>query len=188
MVSIVGPSLWSSPGTSPTTSHSSMPRRVQRHHRSDQPTPLMSLPSTSLSTRLPPIKHQAAAASPLLAAASPPLFHATGFQCALLDVDVASSLSHWTDSRPIVLPPPLGSEGPCMRPSSPSLQSDIPGSHRATSYGARRHRPRIVFVSPSGCSSPTLSTVVALLHVTCMTTYRPHMSHRPHLHQSRYRT
>ena len=182
MVSIVGPSLWSSPGTSPTTSHSSMPRWVQRHHWSDQPTPLMSLPSTSLSTRLPPITHQAAAASPLLAAASPPLFHATGFQCALLDVDVASSLSHWTDSRPIVPPPPLGPEGPCMRPSSPSMHTDVPGSHNATSNGARRHRPRMVFVTPSGSSSPSLSTAAALLQVTCMTTSRPHMCSRRRLH------
>ena len=77
-VSIAGLSSSSSPGTSPTTSPStpicasSPPWRIQRRRRSDQPITRLSSPSTSPSTRLPPIEPQVAIASSLRTAALPP--------------------------------------------------------------------------------------------------------------------
>ncbi|KAK1608095.1 hypothetical protein QYE76_031768 [Lolium multiflorum] len=71
---------------------SSTPWRVSCHRRSDQPTPRTSTPSTSPSTRLPPIEHRGAAVLPLRAAAPPPLVHVTGLRRAFRGVYVAGGL------------------------------------------------------------------------------------------------
>jgi hypothetical protein len=96
----------------------------------------MSTPSTSSSMRLPPTEHRVAAASPLRAAAPPPLVQAAGSQRAFL---VRSWWSrHCIDSRPVARLP-LPGVASCARSSLPSPRTDVPGYHRAASHGAGRH-------------------------------------------------
>jgi hypothetical protein len=139
VVSIAGPSSPSSPGTSPTTSPttpicgtSSTPWRVQRRRRSDQPTARTSPPSTSPSTRLPPIELRAAAASPLRAAALPPLVHATGLRRAFQGAYVAGGVPPLHRLAPCSYAGPSGrgvaARGHLRRPP----RIDVRGHHSAT--------------------------------------------------------
>jgi hypothetical protein len=82
--------------------------RVQRRRRSDQPIWRSSPPSTSPSTRLPPIEHRAAAASPLRAVASPPLVPAAGYQRAFSGVSVAGGSHTAAPTRALQLRRPIG--------------------------------------------------------------------------------
>lgn len=146
-VSIAGSSPPSSPRTSSTPSPSapicasSTPWRVSRRRRSDQPTPRTSTPSTSPSTRLPPIEHRGAAASPLRAAAPPPLIHATGLRRAFRGVYVAGGL--------------------------PPLHRLAPGSYAGPSgrgVAARGHLRRPPRIDVRGHHSATPSARVASIH------------------------
>ena len=90
---------------SPPIFPSSSPWRVHRRRRSDQQIARTSAPSTSPSTRLPPIEHRVATAPPLRAAAPPPLVRATGCQCALPGVYAPVASRRCPESRPAATPP-----------------------------------------------------------------------------------
>jgi hypothetical protein len=82
--------------------------RVRRRRRSDQPICLSSPTSTSLSTRLPPFEHRAAAASPLRAIASPPLVPAAGYQHAFSGMYVAGGSHAAAPTRALQPRRPIG--------------------------------------------------------------------------------
>jgi hypothetical protein len=140
---------------------------VQRRRRSDQPIWRSSPPSTSLSTRLPPFEHRAAAASPLWAVASPPLVPDASYQRAFSGMYVAGGSPAAAPTPALQPRHPIGPLRRCTR-SSPSPREDVAGFHRASSLGAGCRRPRMVFVAPPGSSSPTSSTAAAPPQVTCM--------------------
>jgi hypothetical protein len=139
----------------------------QRRRWSDQPIWRSSLPSTSPSTRLPSFKHQAAAASPFRAVASPPLVPAAGYQRAFSRMYVAGGSHAAARTRALQPRRPIGPLRRCTR-SSPSPRKDVAGFHRATSLGVGCRRLRMVFIAPLGSSSPTSSTAAASPQVTCM--------------------
>jgi hypothetical protein len=93
----------------------------------------MSMPSM----RLPPTKHQVAAASPLRAAAPPPLVQAADFQRAFLGAYVAGGHAA-APTRTIQLRCPPQVVVCCTRSSSPSPRTNVPGCRRAASHGAGR--------------------------------------------------
>ena len=95
--------------------------------RSDQPTWHASTPSTSPSTRLSLIEHRVAAASPLRAAAPPPLVRATGCQCALPGVYAPVASRRCPDSRPAATPP-LGPWRRRTQSTLPPPRTDAPGN------------------------------------------------------------
>jgi hypothetical protein len=139
----------------------------QRHRRSDQLIWRTSPPSTSPSTRLPPLEHRAAAASPLRAVASPPLVPAAGYQRTFSGMYIAGGSHAAAPTRALQPRRLIGPLRRCAR-SSPSPREDVAGFHRATSLGAGCRCPRMVFIAPLGSSSPTSSTAAASPQVTYM--------------------
>jgi hypothetical protein len=107
----------------------------------------------------------------LWAASSPPLVHTTGFQHAFLGVYVASRWSrHCTDSRPVAMSTlqSVASLHAVIFTVPMQRSPRLPPCRLPQRWSPR---PRTVFVTPSGSSSPTLSTVAALSQVACMATF-----------------
>jgi hypothetical protein len=95
------------------------------------------MPSMFPSTRLPSTEHRVATASPLRAAAPPPMVQAAGLQRAFQGAYVGWSRRS-IDSRPAATLP-LWGVASCARSSSPSPCTDVPSYRRAASHGSGRH-------------------------------------------------
>ena len=144
---------------------SSSPWRVHSCRRSDQLIERLSPPSTSPSTRLPPIEHRVAAASPLYAAAPPPLVRATGCQRVLPGVYAPVASRRCPDSRPAATPPPRVVASPhavyfavpaltssASTPSASTSSASTPSASTPSAHGLRH---------TAGSSSPTSCTAAA---------------------------
>jgi hypothetical protein len=102
----------------------------------------------------------------------PPASNVPFYACMLLVVTLLHRLAHC--SSPTC--------GHFCHPRAP----DIPGCSRAASLGAGHQRPRMVFVTPSGSSSPTSSSAATLSQATYMATFSRRRSRRLPLRQSRH--